>query len=111
MIYTLLFLLKMSLKRNICRLGSAIKTGIWFHLCKNLVKDATFLQGHVRDYTKPWTKTGLEEGVVSRSKKMILAGKQILSGLFVIGFHSNQNNPFKKFSLCTYDKYIQAILG
>lgn len=42
---------------------------------------------------------------------MILAGKQILSGLFVIGFYSNQNNRFKKFSLHTYDKYIQAILG
>ena len=37
-------LLKMSLKRNICRLGSAIKTGIWFHLYKILWKTLHFFK-------------------------------------------------------------------
>ena len=59
------------------------------------MKDATFLQGHLHDETKPWTKRGvLKEGVASHSRKTILSGEQILTGLSVTSLYSNAKNLF-----------------
>lgn len=39
----------------------------------------------------------------------ILIRKAHFNGLFVVTSYSNQKNPVKTFSLCTYNKYSQAM--
>lgn len=114
MIYTLLFLLKMALKRNICRLGPAIKTGIWFHLYKILWKMLHFFKDTCTTKLNPGQRLSTKGGVVIHSKKAIILGKRILSGLFVISFHSKQKYPTESILFMHIRHiyiYIQSILG